>query len=469
MDKDVKKYRLFELLSSLNKVERSSFLRFLNSPYHNQRQDVVLLYEKIRPFLDDNRPLLSLELWKAVYKDKTFDEQKLRLLMSYLTKLFETFIQIEMSQSDQFVKKMSVAQHLAQASAYKLQEKWLKDAHKALEKTKHRQAEYLFRSYEYHLEMARLSSAYKPHQSPDFPIVEHYFEQAVLAMKMRQKVWSLNLKQVYQQEQRTVNLLDQFAQQLTLEDIGDEAAVRVYWYAAKFMEHPDEDDFFYEFKRLLLEKSALFPHEEARELYLLAINHGVRKLNQGIKSYFTDVMDLYKQGLQENYLLTNGVLSRFTYHNIVAAALQINEVDWAKKFLEDWTPKLERRFRERMYNFNQAKIAYSIHNFDEALSRLQQSNYHDPLLNLGARTLLLKIYFEQGEWDALYSHLDAFQSYLRRKTKLNYHRKNYQNLIRFTKKILNTNLRDKVAKEQLKTQIETTPLLTEKHWLLERL
>ena len=426
------------------------------------------LFLHLQDYLERGVPLTKAQLWQKIFPQQTFEEQQLRLLMSYLSKLFEQFVTVEASLKSPYERKMNVVQHLSQRSEPKLQAIWLKEADKILKKQPFRHAEYLFHSYEHQLEVARLSTSFRPDKSLDFPAIGAAFEQAVLAVKLRQKVWSLNLFKVYQQEE-TPGLFDTFIDGLTVEDIGDQPAILVYWYATKFLENPTEEVYFQSFKSLLLKQSHLFPHEEARELYLLAINFGVRRVNESHRSFFYDIMDIYKEGLRQEYLLSNGVLSRFTYHNIVAGALQIKETEWAKAFLEEWTIKLERRFRDRMYNFNSAKIAYATQQYDEALGLLQQANYHDPLLNLGARALLLKIYFEQEEWDALHSHLDAFQSYLRRKADLGYHRTNYRNFIRLTKRILNTNLRNPNKVAQLKTKIENEKLLTEKDWLLGRL
>lgn len=179
-------------------------------------------------------------------------------------------------------------------------------------------------------------------------------------------------------------------------------------------------------------------------------------------------MDFYQEVLTKEYLLQNGVLSRFTYTNIVSVALQIDMSDWAEKFIEEWTPRLERRYRERMFSFNRAKIAYHTKDFDAAIPLLQRANYHDLLLNLGARTLLLKIYYELDEFDLLQSHLDAFSSYLRRKDGLAYHRTNYRNLIRYTNRLLNLNSMDKVAVQSFRESVENEEILTEKAWLLSQ-
>ena len=100
---------------------------------------------------------------------------------------------------------------------------------------------------------------------------------------------------------------------------------------------------------------------------------------------------------------------------------------------------------------------------------LQKANYRDLLLNLAAKTLLLKIYYELDEFDLLNAHLDAMKNFIRRKAVIGYHRTNYLNIIRFTRRLTNSNLYDRERRKSLKEQIQAEDVLTEKEWLLEQL
>lgn len=464
----MEKGKLFELLRLFTKREQNAFRQFLASPYFNQRQDLVQLFECLQQQIESQNPVDKTALWAALKADAPYDAQQMLLLMSYLTKLAEQFIAVERTLRDSFEVKMKVVEHCGENAADKQQQHWLREARRSLEKQDSRNAEYLFRQYQIEAAAYRLAFARSPEKEEHFAKLSPSLDRAFMAMKLRQNMWLLNHDKLYKWGYQP-STLDILLEQLPLEAFGAEPALHLYTFGIAMLKEPENEAIFRQFKNTLVANSALFPMEEARDLYLLAINFGVRQVNEGRRVYFHDIMDLYKEGLEQGFLMRNGVLSRFTYHNIVATALQIGEVDWAESFLEIWTNKLERPYRERMYHFNRAKIAYTRQHYDEALLLLQQSNYHDTLLNLGARTLLLKIYYELDEWDALQSHLDAFQNYLRRKADLSYHRTNYRNLIRFTRKLLQINWSDKKQRQKLSDQIEKENILTEKEWLLTQL
>ncbi|MFT4665437.1 MAG: hypothetical protein ACI8YQ_002556 [Polaribacter sp.] len=66
---------------------------------------------------------------------------------------------------------------------------------------------------------------------------------------------------------------------------------------------------------------------------------------------------------------------------------------------------------------------------------LTKVEYDDLFLNLGSKLILLKIYFETKEWDALDSLLSSFKIFLYRKTVMEYHKDNYQNITDLTREL----------------------------------
>jgi len=81
----------------------------------------------------------------------------------------------------------------------------------------------------------------------------------------------------------------------------------------------------------------------------------------------------------------------------------------------------------------------------------------------------MKIYYELEEYDSLFSHLDNFQIYIRRREVSDFHRKNFMNNIRFVKKLVALPQLDKISKQKLIKEIKAEEILSEKAWLLKRL
>ncbi|MEM8586129.1 MAG: hypothetical protein AAGF87_17785 [Bacteroidota bacterium] len=460
--------RFFMLFFSLNKRERKAFDQFLSSPYHNRREDASELVAQLLAYEVYADVPEKHTLWKKVTNHGDFDDQSWRLLLSYLNKQLERFLAIEVLLADEFDVKMKAASVLEGRSSNQLHEKFMKESARLLEKNEVRNAEYWLKEFQYQESYYRQAFNRQPEKDDHFSMLSASADRAFLSFKLRQLMWLLNHEQVYQWGFEPT-LFDGFILDLPEREIEDIPALQLYYYGIQVLQEPDSEEVFRRFTESLFTQAYHLPTSEARDLYLLAINFGVRQVNSGQRAYFKQVMALYRNGLEKAYLLRKGRLSRFTYHNIVSTALQVNDIDYAEAFIEQWTEKLERRYRDRMYNFNRAKIAYASKKYADALPLLQQANYHDPLLNLGARTLLLKIYYELGEREVLQSHLDAFSSYLRRKPGISYHRTNYRNLIRYTRQLLKMDFKSTDQKDKFHKQILEETTLTEKEWLLKQL
>jgi hypothetical protein len=83
--------------------------------------------------------------------------------------------------------------------------------------------------------------------------------------------------------------------------------------------------------------------------------------------------------------------------------------------------------------------------------------------------MLSKIYYRLDETDALENQLDTIQIYIRRKKVLGYHRDNYLAFVKFTRKLLAVKMTSAAERAKLRAEIESTPLLSEREWLLSEL
>ena len=100
---------------------------------------------------------------------------------------------------------------------------------------------------------------------------------------------------------------------------------------------------------------------------------------------------------------------------------------------------------------------------------LQNAEYKDLVNNLVGKTILMKIYFELEEYDALISHLDSFQIFIRRREVSDFHRSNFMNIIRWVKRLIAIPHLDKKMRRQLQEEILAEKDLTEREWLLEKI
>lgn len=455
--------KLQQLIRTFSTTEQREVRKFLLSPYFNTRQDLTALYD-----LWASQPEASKEAgWAAACPGHTYDDQKMRLLMSYLLKLLERYIAIREAEAN------PIAMHLRLAAGYRRRgltdafERAGDAARRELEAQSHRDIGYYQQQYQLLWEEYQVSMTEKPTEvDQSLRQLAESADVAYLAARLRLICLSAAQRGVYRadeglpQDEQIIKLAENYNwREIPILDI--------YLHCYRMLRMPEEECHFKSFKESLLLHGALFMHEDVRGLYLLATNYGIRQINNGHKQYSTEVLDLYKAGLANGALLENETLSRFTFHNIVAAGLQSGALDWVEHFIHQWQSRVERPYRESSFSFNLARLEYARKRYPAVLSLLQHANYRDPLLNLAAKTLLLKTWYELGEWDLLQSHLDAMRAYIHRKRVIGYHRANYLNVLRYTQKRINLNAHDKEAVGRLAAAIAQEEILSEREWLLQ--
>ena len=200
-----------------------------------------------------------------------------------------------------------------------------------------------------------------------------------------------------------------------------------------------------------------------------AFNFCTKKINAGENKYLKHYFDLNQFGLENGSLLENGVISKFIYKNAVSAAIKLKNFTWTRQFLEDYKPLLHAKDREATYNYNLAVYYLGLNEFDKAQTLLQNVDLGDLQTNLAGRGLLLRIYYETKAFDALESLLDSFNVFIQRQKDIGYYKDNYLNLIKIIRQTLKIDLKDVDKRKELKTQVEETPNIALKEWLLEKL
>ena len=459
--------RLTDLLLTFSKKELRDFRKFIASPFYNQREDVIKLFDLLQTHFRTGELLPDKPtVFKKLYgESESFDDHKVRMAMSFLMKLTEQFLVNGSVMAEKVVIKTRLASIYRERNLPKHFEKTMREAKAELEKTDTRNATFFQLDQELQMEEYRFQAAQRRTSDHNLQAVTDNLDIAYFSQKLRQACLLLSHQTVYKKEYR-FGLIEAILKQVEMEGLLSVPAIAVYYYGYQSLAHPDQSEYFNQLKKVLVGDGQKFPNNEIADLYLLAINFCIKKHNEGEQRYLQDEFDLYKDGIEKGYLLNNGILSRFAYRNAVTTGLVLKKDKWVEHFIHQYKDNLEAPHRKSMFPFNLARLAFQRRQFGEALQLLQQSEYKDLLLNLAAKGVVLKIFYETAEYDALYSHLDAMQRFIRRKNIIGYHREHYMKLIQFVRKLMEATGNEAVA--ALKKEIGAERAVAEKGWLMEQ-
>lgn len=458
----MEKSQLNQLVFSFSQPELREIRKFLESPFFNQRADVVQLFD----WFCQNEAPEKESAKRHLFGPAPAPDQELRLRMTYLHRLIEQFVGLKELAADEFNQRLHLAVSYRKRGLERQAERTQKQLDKKLTDQPRRDARFFQNRQLLEWEAYQFSHPKNPTDRSHLLASDLAGDVAWFAQKLRhlcllashQMVYETDYQQVMESE--VLRLVENHA-------ACAEPCVVIYLHGYRMLREPSEAAHFQDFKKLLLAQAAIFSEDETHALYLLAVNYCIRQINAGKPAFFREALDLYKAGLEQGFLFENGLISRFAFSNIVAAGLNSGELDWVRFFLYEYKNRLEKSHREATFSFNLARLEYASRRFDEVLSLLQKANYRDPLHNLAAKTLLLKTFFELGELDLLTSHLDAMRNYIHRKRVLGYHRTNYLNLLKWTDKLVKINRLDKSEVAIFRAAVGAEEVLTEKNWLLE--
>lgn len=459
--------KLLQLFHALNGVEKRALKKFLASPFFNQKEEVTLLWEYLLLEYPLSPTGFSNEkAFSKIYPHADFDLVKLRHAMTWLLQCIEEFLAYRQMQKDEFNRSVALAAAYRAKGLEKHFDHAMRQANKNL-KVRAADQDYFWAKYRLEFEQYAFVESQVRTAGNNLSEVGRALDAHILASKLKQSCLQLAHQSVYKIEY-DYSFLQSLLDFLEDSDYLKLPAIASYYYCYRALTE-DDHVFFKKFKNELESGADILADRESRTLYLLAINFCIRQINQANDGYVEEAFDLYRKGTASGVLLENGHLSRFAYKNTVALGLSLSEFEWVENFIESFRPSLEKKYQEAFYHYNLARLYFSKKDYDKAMRLLVQVDDSDLLLNLDAKVMLLKMYFENGEFDALDSLLTSFRTMVNRKRMISYHKAHYLGVIRFTKKLMEIRPGDKKMEEKLQKEILETERLPEKGWLLQQL
>jgi hypothetical protein len=455
---------LVKTLALLNKRQQKKLLIFADCPLHNTREDVRRILAKLidSPPKDEEE---SEMVFAFTFDNAKYNAKQARYTQSFAFSVLQDFMAWEIHKElaappHTLLRQLLIPRgedtfkHLYQETYSNLQDQSLRDAN-------------------YHLSMSRLLEMRHEisllHRRSDASDLLDSTKQTAIffvAERLRQGCALLLHNQMHGESQRP-DLFDESLALASTPAFLQHKAVAVYYYAYHALTNTDDDEPLDQLLQILQSPDQYFVAHEARGTILLAVNCCIRRINAGRLDYLENVLNLYEIGLKQGVFFEGGFLSRFTYNNIIVAALRLKRYDWAQQFALQYADRIDPTYREGTKAYNLALIAYQQGRHNDALDLLQQITKNDKLHQLDARRMLLRIYYDLHEWDALESLLDSFKLYIYRQKDLGYHRPHYLNLIRFVRARIRINPNDKIALTKLQNEVNACKSIAERPWLLE--
>jgi len=454
---------------TLTLEERRWLRKWIQSPFHNNNPQLTELLH----FLDTRDALTTVTLrrervFAAVFGNAPYNDSKLRHLLSDFLRQLETFsawrLRLESPRRHQIsvLKTYRLRGLAARADTLSIA------LEKELEELPARNsAEYLdiYRlKEENYLRAAAQVRATTHHLQETLNAFRYYF-----AVETLKNACIAQANAVLTRHEYTIPYVEEVLKDVEQGRFNNEPIILFYYHAYCALSRPNTLIHYQALRTQLPQTGLRLAKEELQLILLAAINFCIGRMNAGEAGFAREAFELYRFGLDGEILLHNGYLSRFTFKNAVTVALKLGATDWTASFIDRFGSHLEVTWQSSYIRFCKARLAYANHTPETVESLLHNLEFDDVFLNLDARVLLVKIYFENRRFRLLKSMLVTFERFLtRKKDKISVvHFQNYQNFIRLTGKLIAIVETPSTNANDLKILIEQTKPLAERTWLME--
>lgn len=462
--------KILEIFNSFQKKDWHWFGKFLSSPLHNKHQAVKRLFAYFR----DQKPGAKIDvnsenLIKLLFPEAAGNPAQVHHVSNYLLRSAEAYLawdEWQANESEQLLCLLSACRQRGLERHFQATYERLRQRHQAQPQ---RDAQHYRFNYRLALEDYQHSIQSGRSEAERLQRLSDWHDVAFIAEKLKNACMLQSRRKVLQVEFDTGMLASTLNYVRERPQLLDIHAIAVYYYGYLSLSEPLEETHFFALKAQLQAANQQFPQHELRDIYLLAVNFCINRINLRQNAWLREVLDLYQAGLAADAFLEHGQLSRFTYTNIALVALRGHEYEWVRDFLEAYREKLPEAQREGAYAFNLARYYCETGHYDQAMPLLQKMDFDDVLHNLVAKTMLVRMYYETGAYNALDSLLDSLHTYLRRKRQIGEQQQTaYLNTIRFVRRLIVLPPGKVAARQQLRQEILATELLAEKDWLMQR-
>jgi hypothetical protein len=467
--------KLISLLQSLSKVELNRLRKFVCSPYFNEDPKLMALFDlcnqALRKQPDEIVQLSKLQVWKKIWPGKPFNDLILRRTASELTQLIVRFKAQELWEKDPFNLALSAQKSLETPGLDKHLSGVEREWQRHIETTEQRDALFYLHSSQFHLHQFYRSyrvvaaADYMGKLIPADLALDSYY----MIQKLKIYVAFLSYRQ-YRSTDRTIELPPGFWEWAMQERFSNIPVLRIYRNVLQMMTNPAEEALFFQLLSDLGEWGEQLTPDDLRECCYIAQNYCALKINAGESVYYGRAFEIFKLMADRAVLLESGQLAEGVFKNIITSGLRAGEYAWVEQFIETYSNHLPERIRNNARAYNLANLYSHLKKYDRALEVLRDVEYGNLTYALGAKTILLRIYYEQNEYLALDSLIDSFRIYLRRNKEISKQlQREYNNFLNLVKKLTTLRLSDRKTIAEFRQKVEETSYNTPKKWLLDKI
>jgi hypothetical protein len=481
--------KLYTVLTYFDKIEQNRLRKYIRSPYFNVNETLMDYFDMIIEYINKSEKMekngkndrrhkkndLTKEAaWKSLFKNEPFNDTRFRKLNSELLKLVEGYLGQEFYEKKPLQQINYLFEAVGEKKIERLYSSTERNARLISAQQNLKPADFYY--YQYLIEKNYYESLGVDMQRGEKSNVDkiiNHLDEFYLAEKLKWYNSVLSRKALVSHDYKLL-FIDEIVEHIKKQDYTHNPVISIYFKILMSRLDSEDESYFNDLIVLLKEYSHQFPNKEVYDLYSNALNYcASRGGNKGDVRYLQIFIEIYNFILENGiafYASNNGELSPWHFNNAVLSSLRLGKYEWTENLINKYQDKLSKEFRVNAVSYNLALLYFYQKKFDKVKEQLREVEYEDFSFNLGAKSMLIAIYYEEDDYEALHSLSETFRTYINRHKNLNeIQRLPYLNYISFVKKLTKINAGDKNAIGQIKQEMKEAKFVASEKWLLEKL
>lgn len=470
--------KILKYLQKATTRELNSLELFLQSPYFNTREDLIKLYQALRPAYPSFSGIEPNKLWEAVYPDQAFHPKALNKKFHELSVLVLQFLAQQQIQQDELLQSAIRRKAFRDRDLYVPFRKESDLVLARYEKSATKSAEALLQTWLVRHDIYR---------HPGTPITPDPFEQEVAALKALEEHCLLHQLMVHSDALSRPLKADSSWNTVPLDDIlenanrisGQSQLIDLYRMTIELFKSGCTLEKFQVVVEILKRASESLAAEDQALLVIKLTNLAFQQVAKG-KSPFIDVLfNLYQYGANKDLFRNKNLMANEDiFINICIAGAFAKEKTWVQAFIKQHRPFLPPATRKSTVLLGRIFLLFHSGEYDEAYQLIEKVQRTRNTYNLRTRSLIVRCLLERhlkkpSLYDSLRHEVLAFQKYLQRNKLLHDSRKKAYHA--FSKMVLKmadlrrTDWESNVHRQALCDKIESETNINLKSWLLAKI
>ena len=407
---------IIQLLRIFTPEEMKEFHKFIRSPFHNNRSDVVQYFEIIRKYYPDfdHKDLTKKNIYSKLFPSADYRDDVMRRLGSNLYKLGEEYAAYKNFRKDNFAYEKSILDYYLSRNADKFFLRQYENINLQLDQQKLRDQEYFYRQSS----LDELYRTYMMKYDPNYKKVS-FGSQIELQWKyilssMLRLYGFAEYEKYFHNKEYEVRYKSELLRIAEESGFMGSKTIEIYYLLLKLYDGSNDHNQNSEhaFKRLevMIDKhSDNFDKSECFQFYIHLFNYlNIKKLNSG-SDFSIEEFGIAKKMTENELLVQNGSIDPGWFRGIFSKAFNAGEIKFAEEFIEKYKYIVAGDEKESVVNHVYAHLEIYKKNYDAALKYLEKSAYMHLNDKWSVKNMYLTIYYEKSEYEQFFYTVDSIK------------------------------------------------------------